>query len=171
MLCANNVALPQSCVRLPARCRSSSTPAQHVRTQPRPASLARQRRAVTTCRGVRGTHVALAASSAPSRSGVLGGAHGRHKVTPLTQQLCRRQNASCGGTSAARSILARLTRAVARSGFVEGVKARMASDPSFIFKLGTEVCMDEAITLSANLAARGYQFWLWNLDTALQGAR
>ena len=30
--------------------------------------------------------------------------------------------------------------------------------------------MDEAITFSANLAARGIQFWLWSVDTILQGA-
>ena len=51
---------------------------------------------------------------------------------------------------------------------MDGVKARMASDSSFLFKLGAEVGMDEVITLSANLAARGLQFWLWSMDVALQ---
>ena len=44
----------------------------------------------------------------------------------------------------------------------------MDNDASFLFKLGAEVGMDEVITLSANLAARGLRFWLWNVDVVLQ---
>jgi Protein RETICULATA-related len=56
------------------------------------------------------------------------------------------------------------------AGFWEGVRARMASDPSFAFKLATEVFLDEIITTATNLAARGFRFWLWSLDVTLQVA-
>mmetsp|Transcript_353 Transcript_353/g.795 ORF Transcript_353/g.795 Transcript_353/m.795 type:complete len:346 (+) Transcript_353:167-1204(+) len=39
--------------------------------------------------------------------------------------------------------------------FTRGLKARIAADPNFGFKLGAEVCLDEIMTLAVNIGVRG----------------
>jgi hypothetical protein len=68
-------------------------------------------------------------------------------------------------TRATYPLIARLY--LLRADIAAGAKARLEADPSFLFKLGIEVGMDEVITCGVNVAARGSPF-LWSPETALQ---